>query len=219
MLQSLTAWQPGSFLLVCVGGTGPRKLAASTRRGGTCRRTAASNAWSATATWRGRGSTRRPTGSTGGRANRSHPSAAQAAMARSSTTSRRASTEGRPADAAADYDHCVACHNPHEQMKTADAGKFDPARPPQAQCGNCHEPRSRLPEPSRDDDTCLTCHSRYDLNTPAGAQRRAHPLPGLPRPRGRQPAGRRPRPRAHGRAGAGRAQTPPGRGLPDLPPA
>ena len=126
---------------------------------------------------------------------------------------------GRPADAAADYDHCVACHNPHEQMRTADAGKFDPARPPQAQCGNCHEPRSRLPEPSRDDDTCLTCHSRYDLNTPAGAHAaRTLCLACHGREDDSLRAGVR-RPRAHGRAGAGRAQTPPGRGLPDLPPA
>jgi hypothetical protein len=77
---------------------------------------------------------------------------------------------GRPADAATDYDRCVACHNPHEQLKAADADRFDPARPPQAQCGNCHASRSRLPQPSRDDDTCLTCHSRYDIKTSAGVR-------------------------------------------------
>jgi hypothetical protein len=37
------------------------------------------------------------------------------------------------------------------------------------QCGACHSPRVHLPEPSRDDDTCLSCHSRYDLNAPGAA--------------------------------------------------
>ena len=77
---------------------------------------------------------------------------------------------GRRLEVGVDYDRCVGCHNPHEQMRAADAGKFDPARPASSQCGNCHEPRNRLPEPSRDDDSCLSCHSRYDVATPAGAR-------------------------------------------------
>ena len=77
---------------------------------------------------------------------------------------------GRPADTASDYIRCIACHDPHRQMRSSDAGTFDPARPAPAQCGNCHEPQRRLPAPSRDDDTCLACHSRYDLKSPAGVR-------------------------------------------------
>jgi hypothetical protein len=77
---------------------------------------------------------------------------------------------GRPVDAGADHDRCIGCHNPHEQMRAADAAGYNAALPPQAQCGSCHESRNRLPEPTRDDDTCLSCHSRYDLAAPGAAR-------------------------------------------------
>ncbi|MFO7708847.1 MAG: hypothetical protein R6V84_11785 [Desulfobacterales bacterium] len=57
-----------------------------------------------------------------------------------------------------DYERCIACHDPHTQLRVSDPGSYDPTRSADSQCGACHEPRERLPEPSAADEVCMGCH-------------------------------------------------------------
>jgi hypothetical protein len=69
-----------------------------------------------------------------------------------------------------DYRRCRDCHDPHTQVRMADAGKFDPSKPSTSQCGGCHDPQDRLPALSADDESCMGCHRCVDHKTPAGVQ-------------------------------------------------
>jgi len=59
---------------------------------------------------------------------------------------------------AAEYERCLQCHHPHEQLAIHDEDGYDPAKSPWAQCGVCHEPQSKLPPPSAEDEGCRACH-------------------------------------------------------------
>lgn len=76
----------------------------------------------------------------------------------------------QPLKAEQDYRRCRDCHDPHTQLSITDPGKFDPSKPPTSQCGGCHEAQDRLPALSADDESCMGCHRRVGLKTPAGVQ-------------------------------------------------
>ncbi|MBW1766011.1 MAG: hypothetical protein JRJ65_03050 [Deltaproteobacteria bacterium] len=67
------------------------------------------------------------------------------------------------------YGNCLRCHRPHYQPRLGEnrMGIFDPSKPRHEQCGACHKGRSSLPDLSRDDDACMTCHR---LSDPHGHQ-------------------------------------------------
>jgi nitrate reductase gamma subunit len=70
-----------------------------------------------------------------------------------------------------EYERCLACHDPHTQLRVSGAGAYDPARPPESQCGACHEPRERLPALSPADEACMQCHRAFE---PGAAGADAH---------------------------------------------
>jgi nitrate reductase gamma subunit len=62
---------------------------------------------------------------------------------------------------AEDYRDCIRCHDPHYQLNlTNPRGKYDESLAPDRQCAACHESRDRLPELSREDEACMSCHRR-----------------------------------------------------------
>lgn len=71
------------------------------------------------------------------------------------------------------YRNCIRCHRPHEEPRREDVreGRYDPSRPPQVQCGTCHEPRSELPKLSMRDQGCMGCHQAVDPLTQEGKER------------------------------------------------
>lgn len=68
-----------------------------------------------------------------------------------------------------DYERCIACHDPHTQLRVSAPGAYDPARPPAAQCGTCHEPRERLPALSTAEEACMGCHRAFAPSAPGAA--------------------------------------------------
>ena len=66
------------------------------------------------------------------------------------------------------YQYCLKCHNPHTQPASAESqnGKFNPDKPPQEQCGACHEKASALPPLSQGDAACMTCHQARNKEDP-----------------------------------------------------
>jgi nitrate reductase gamma subunit len=62
-----------------------------------------------------------------------------------------------------DYSYCIRCHDPHYQLNlTNPPGKYDASVAPDRQCATCHEPRNRLPELSREEEACMSCHRRLE---------------------------------------------------------
>jgi hypothetical protein len=64
---------------------------------------------------------------------------------------------------AEEYLYCIHCHDPHYQLHlTNPPGKYDESVAPGRQCAACHESRDRLPELSREEEACMSCHRRLD---------------------------------------------------------
>ncbi len=73
-----------------------------------------------------------------------------------------------------DYERCLACHDPHTQLRISDPGSYDPARSADSQCGACHELRERLPALSSANEDCMGCHRAIEPGaTGAAAHSRA----------------------------------------------
>lgn len=77
---------------------------------------------------------------------------------------------GQPVRAEQDYEHCIACHDPHTQPKISERAAFDPSRPAANQCGACHEAQDRLPQLPVEDEACMSCHRRVGFEAPEAAQ-------------------------------------------------
>ena len=58
------------------------------------------------------------------------------------------------------YQGCLHCHDPHTQERPEEAHKegITPIKTAGRQCGECHEQRTSLPDPSFGDRECVTCH-------------------------------------------------------------
>jgi len=71
------------------------------------------------------------------------------------------------------YENCLSCHEPHFQTGLGDSeeDRFDPKRPVSAQCGACHEARSKLPALSPEDAACMTCHGQVKADDPETRKR------------------------------------------------
>jgi nitrate reductase gamma subunit len=76
---------------------------------------------------------------------------------------------GRALAAGEDYERCLACHDPHTQLRVSGAGAYDPGRPPETQCGTCHPPRERLPQLTPADEACMGCHRAVSPDAPGAA--------------------------------------------------
>jgi len=62
------------------------------------------------------------------------------------------------------YQYCIECHNPHEQVPSQDRlDGYDPQMPIEKQCGVCHDHQSKLPPFAAEDQRCMVCHLRPDL--------------------------------------------------------
>ena len=77
---------------------------------------------------------------------------------------------GQPLKDDQDYRDCRNCHDPHTQLRNGGRRTLDPSRPLTSQCGGCHEPQGRLPELPADDEGCMSCHRRLDLNAHGAVQ-------------------------------------------------
>jgi nitrate reductase gamma subunit len=78
---------------------------------------------------------------------------------------------GKPLDTVRDYSNCIACHDPHYQIKAADAsGRYNPALPLREQCGACHELRDVLPQLDPADEVCMVCHRWKDPREPSAVE-------------------------------------------------
>jgi predicted CXXCH cytochrome family protein len=76
---------------------------------------------------------------------------------------------GKALTAGQDYERCLACHDPHTQLRVSDPSSYDPARSADSQCGACHEPRERLPALSASDEACMGCHRAFASSAPGAA--------------------------------------------------
>ncbi len=69
------------------------------------------------------------------------------------------------------YQDCIACHNPHEQLPAQDKlGAYAPEVPLEKQCGVCHEHQSKLPAFGTEDQACLSCHLQPNLQDARAAE-------------------------------------------------
>jgi len=79
--------------------------------------------------------------------------------------------EGRHAGQAATpwqrFETCIACHDPHYQLRDGDdAVKPDLSRPAAVKCSLCHEFQAELPGFSDEDQPCLQCHLGSSADDP-----------------------------------------------------
>ncbi|MBI4776283.1 MAG: respiratory nitrate reductase subunit gamma [Deltaproteobacteria bacterium] len=74
------------------------------------------------------------------------------------------------------YETCINCHDPHYQLSLGKnrMADFDPAKPPRAQCGVCHEERTTLPALGAEEAACMECHREADLKRPEEVKRLQH---------------------------------------------
>ena len=69
------------------------------------------------------------------------------------------------------YRNCLSCHDPHGQVPVKEeSARFDPSIPRHRQCGACHENKSFLPALSKEDQSCMECHSAAAMDDPERMQ-------------------------------------------------
>lgn len=70
------------------------------------------------------------------------------------------------------FDNCLECHNPHEQLSSSgDLTVADVRLPAEQLCRLCHEYRSELPSFSDEDQACLHCHRAFQIDDPENRAR------------------------------------------------
>lgn len=68
--------------------------------------------------------------------------------------------------------YCIGCHQPHYQMSAAAReARVDLTGPAEEKCGVCHEYRDVLPKLSEEDEGCMGCHRRPEVDDPKAVQR------------------------------------------------
>jgi predicted CXXCH cytochrome family protein len=81
---------------------------------------------------------------------------------------------GQAATAWQRFETCIACHDPHYQLRHGDdAARPDLSRPATVKCSLCHDFESRLPDFSDEDRPCLQCHLAVSGDDPQAARKSA----------------------------------------------
>lgn len=79
---------------------------------------------------------------------------------------------GKDVTAWQQFNNCIACHNPHEQLSSyADVGPGDVDQPGGKKCSLCHDLRQTLPEMPTEDQDCMTCHNQVLPGDPTASQK------------------------------------------------
>lgn len=70
---------------------------------------------------------------------------------------------GKKIEKKEEIENCISCHDPHYQTSSSvKAKKYNPLVPVKLQCAVCHEKKENLPDFSKEDFSCISCHKIVD---------------------------------------------------------